>query len=119
MTVTASGAVVEKRPDVVDKFVAALVKADAGIKQDPADAQQIVLGNMRGVMPLPALQEMWKEMEFQVKLDQSLTALLADEAGWIVDRGMVKADKPPAATFRKFIVDAPLKRADPASVTLP
>jgi NitT/TauT family transport system substrate-binding protein len=119
MIVTASGAVVEKHPDVVDKFVAALVKADARIKQDPADAQKIVLGNMKGVMPLPALQEMWTEMEFQVKLDGSLTALLADEAGWIVDRGMVKAEKPPAAKFREFIVDAPLKKADPASVTLP
>ena len=119
MIITASGAIVEKHPDVVDKFVAALVKADAKIKLDRAGAEQIVLGNMKGVMPLPALQEMWKEMEFNVKLDQSLPELLADEAGWIVDRGMVKAEKPTAAKFREFMFDAPLKKASPASVMLP
>lgn len=119
MIITASGAIVEKHPDVVDKFVAALVKADAKIKLDRPGAEQIVLGNMKGVMPLPALQEMWKEMEFNVKLDQSLPELLADEAGWIVDRGMVKAEKPTAAKFREFMFDAPLKKASPASVMLP
>jgi hypothetical protein len=32
---------------------------------------------------------------------------------------MVKAEKPSAATFRTFILDEPLKKIDPASVTLP
>jgi NitT/TauT family transport system substrate-binding protein len=119
MVVTASSAMVEKNPAVIEKFVSAIVKADAALKADPASAEQAVFTNMRGMMPLPALQDMWKEMEFKVKLGPDLPALLADEAGWIVDRGMVKAEKPSAATFRTFILDAPLKAIDPASVTLP
>ena len=119
MVITASSTVMEKNPAVVDKFVAALVKADAALKADPADAEQTVIANMRGVMPLPALQDMWKDMEFKVELHQDLPELLADEAAWIVDRGMVKADKPTPATFRQFIFDAPLKKASPESVMLP
>jgi NitT/TauT family transport system substrate-binding protein len=119
MVITASQAVMEKNPAVVDKFVAALVKADAALKADAAGAEQAVVTNMKGMMPLPALQEMWKEMEFKVQLDQDLPVLLSDEAGWIVDRGMVKADKPTAATFREFIHDAPLRKSSPESVKLP
>jgi NitT/TauT family transport system substrate-binding protein len=119
MVITASQAVMEKNPAVVDKFVAALVKADAALKADAAGAEQAVVANMKGVMPLPALQEMWKEMEFKVQLDRDLPVLLSDEAKWIVDRGMVKADKPTAATFREFILDAPLKKLSPESVKLP
>lgn len=119
MVITASGTVVEKDPALIEKFVATLVKADAALKADAASAEQAVFTNMKGVMPLPALQDMWKEMEFKVKLDKDLPELLADEAGWIVDRGMVKADKPSAATFRQFILDAPLKKISPGSVMLP
>ena len=82
-------------------------------------APAVVLANMKGVMPLPALQDMWKEMEFEVKLDQSLLELLADEAGWIVDRGMVKAEKPTAAKSPGIHVRCPLKKASPARVKLP
>jgi ABC-type nitrate/sulfonate/bicarbonate transport system substrate-binding protein len=119
MVITASSAIMEKNPAIVDKFVAALVKADAALKADPAGAEQAVITNMRGMMPLPALQDMWKEMEFKVQLDQDLPVLLSDEAGWIVDRGMVKADKPTPATLREFIFDAPLKKVSPESVMLP
>jgi NitT/TauT family transport system substrate-binding protein len=119
MVITASGTVVEKDPALIEKFVATLVKADAALKADAASAEQAVFTNMKGVMPLPALQDMWKEMEFKVKLDKDLPELLADEAGWIVDRGMVKADKPSAAAFRQFILDAPLKKISPGSVMLP
>lgn len=119
MVIAASSTVVEKNPAMIDKFIGALVKADAALKADPSSAEQAVFTNMKGVMPLPALQDMWKEMEFKIKLDRDLLTLLADEAGWIVDRGMVKAEKPSAASFREFILDAPLKKISPASVTLP
>jgi NitT/TauT family transport system substrate-binding protein len=119
MIITASVAIVEKNPETVDKFVAALVKADAALQADPSGAVQVVFANMKGVLPLPELQAMWAETEFKVKLDQDLLVLLSDQAGWIVDRGMVKADKPTPASFREFVREAPLKKASPASVTLP
>jgi NitT/TauT family transport system substrate-binding protein len=118
MIVAATPAIIEKDPAVVDKFVAALVKADALIKADPAGAEQAVFADMRGMMPLPALQDMWKQTEFKVQLAQDLPLLLSDEAGWIVDRGMVKAGKPSPAAFREYIFDGPLQKASPESVML-
>lgn len=118
MIISASSTMVTKSPETIEKFVGALVKADAAIKADRAAAEAVVHANMKGVMPLPALQDMWKDMEFGVTLAPDLLALLADEAGWIVDRGMVKVDKPTVASFREFVLDAPLKKISPASVTL-
>ena len=65
-----------------------------------------------------ALQDMWKDFDFQVQLDADLLDLLADEAGWIVDRGMVKAEKPTAASLPRICFD-PLKSVAPDRVKLP
>ncbi len=118
MIISTSAATVEKAPAMIDKFVAALVKADAVLAADVAAAKQAVLANMKGVMPAAELDAMWSQTEYKVKLDDDLLVLLADQAGWIVDRGMVKADKPTPAAFREFVREAPLKKASPASVTL-
>jgi len=119
MIISASSTVLEKRPDVVDKFVGALVTADAVVATDPAVAQKIVHADMKGVMPLPELEAMWKECEFGTSLDGSLLTLLADEASWIVDRGMVKAEKPTVEAFRNYVFDSALKKASPSNVKLP
>jgi NitT/TauT family transport system substrate-binding protein len=119
MVIAASAAVVEKDPAMIDAFVGALAKADAALAADRNAAQDAVVAAMKGVMPKEALQDMWKEMEFKVTLAPDLMDLLADESAWIVERGMVKADKPTAASFRALLLDAPLKKASPANVTLP
>lgn len=116
MIISVSNNIVEKNPEVAKKFAAALVKADAVLKQDPAAALETVSGNMRGVMAPAAMQEMWKEHEFLVKLDDTLPELLADQAGWIVDRGMVKAEKPTAAALAAFMWTDPLKAVAPERV---
>jgi ABC-type nitrate/sulfonate/bicarbonate transport system substrate-binding protein len=118
MIISTSAATVEKAPEMIDKFAAALVKADVALAADVAGAKQAVITNMKGVMPAAELDAMWAQTEYKVKLDDDLLVLLADQAGWIVDRGMVKADKPSAASFREFVREAPLKKADPARVTL-
>jgi NitT/TauT family transport system substrate-binding protein len=119
MVIVASGNVVQKDPAAIEAFVAALVKADAAFAADRADAEATVLANMKGVMPADALRDMWKDFEFTTVLAPDLVALIADQAAWIVERGMVKADKPTAASLRGYFLDAPLKKASPASVTLP
>jgi NitT/TauT family transport system substrate-binding protein len=119
MIISASVATLDKDPDMAAKFVSALVKADAAIKQDPAAAQEVVLANMKGVMAPAALQDMWKEFDFRVRLETDLLDLLADQAAWIVDRGMVKADKPSAASLRPYLFGDPLKTVAPDRVKLP
>ena len=119
MIIAASAATLQKDPAMAAKFVSALVKADEIIKKDPAGTQAVVLANMRGVMAPEALQDMWKDFDFQVRLDADLLDLLADQAGWIVDRGMVKAEKPTAASLRPYLFGDPLKSVAPDRVKLP
>ena len=119
MIISASAAALEKDPEMATKFASALVKADEAMKKDPAAAQQAVLANMKGVMPQAALQDMWKDFDFKVQLQQDLLDLLADEAAWIVDRGMVKTDKPSAASLRPYLDGEPLKKVSAGLVQLP
>lgn len=119
MIISTTAAFLEKEPETAAKFVSALVKADELIKKNPAAAQEVVLANMKGMMPPDALQDMWKDFDFHVRLDADLLDLLADQAGWIVDRGMVKAEKPSAASLRPYLNGDPLKKVAPERVTLP
>jgi NitT/TauT family transport system substrate-binding protein len=119
MIISTSAAFLEKEPETAAKFVSALVKADEMIKKDPAAAQDIVLANMKGVMAPDALQSMWKDFDFQVRLEADLLDLLADQAAWIVDRGMVKAEKPSAASLLPYLSGDALKKVAPDRVKLP
>lgn len=119
MIISTTAAFLEKEPETAAKFLSALVKADELIKKDPAAAQAVVLANMKGVMAPEALQDMWKDFDFQVRLEADLLDLLADQAGWIVDRGMVKAEKPSAASLRPYLNGDPLKKVAPDRVKLP
>jgi NitT/TauT family transport system substrate-binding protein len=119
MIISTGAAFLEKEPETAAKFLSALVKADELIKKDPAAAQEVVLANMKGVMPPEALQDMWKDFDFQVRLEADLLDLLADQAGWIIDRGMIKAEKPSAASLRPYLDGDPLKKVAPERVKLP
>jgi NitT/TauT family transport system substrate-binding protein len=119
MITVASGTIVRKDPATVSKFVAALANADAAIKAETPAAEQIVLANMHGMMPAADMHDMWLQTDYTTRLDPDLLALISDEANWIVERGMVKTDKPSMDYLRTYVDEAPLKQALPANVTLP
>ena len=111
--------IIDRSPVLVDSFVAALAKADAAVKADPAGAEQVVLANLHGMMPPADMHAIWAATDTTTRLDPALLALVADEANWIVDRGMVKADKPTAAELAAFVDAAPLRKVLPGNVALP
>ena len=119
MITVASGSIVQRDPATVAKFVGALAKADPFIKAEPAAAEQIVLANMHGMMPAADLHDMWQQTDYATRLGPDLLSLISDEANWIVDRGMVKTEKPSMDLLRTYIDEAPLKQALPGNVTLP
>jgi CRP-like cAMP-binding protein len=65
------------------------------------------------------MHDMWLQTDYTTRLDPDLLALISDEANWIVERGMVKTDKPSMDHLRAYVDEAPLKQALPANVTLP
>lgn len=114
----ASGAAAADKQDELAAFMSALVKGDADVKADPSAAQDAVLANMKGAMPKPALAAMWSDVEIGLELTSGLADLIAEEAAWIVAKGVVKADAPDAATVRAAFDAAPLTAADPEAVRL-
>lgn len=117
--VSTSTATMEKQPDVIAKFIDALIKADALVQNSPAAAQEAMAANLKNNMTLSGIQTMWSDFDFGAKLDGSLLDLLTSQGGWMVGRGVIKAARPTAATYRPFLLDAPLKAIAPDRVNLP
>lgn len=115
---SANGPALKAKPAVFAAFMGALAKADALAAGDASAAQDAVLANLKGAMPKAALEAMWTEVEIGLQLDDALVALVADEAAWIVGKGIVKAEAPSAETVRAAFEPAPLAAAAPAAVTL-
>ena len=99
-------------------FMGALVKADADVKADPSAAQDAVLANLNGVMPREALVALWRDVEIGLELSSGLAELIAEEAAWIVEKGVVNAEAPDAAAVRAAFAPEALAAAAPDAVTL-
>ena len=114
----ANGPSLAAHPDAFASFMGALAKADAEVTADPSAAQDAVLANLKGAMPKAALDAMWSEVEIGLTLDRALVELVTEEAGWIVGKGIVRAEAPDAAAVRDAFDPAPLAAADPEAVSL-
>jgi NitT/TauT family transport system substrate-binding protein len=105
----ASPEVMEKRPEVVTKFLSAMLKGEAMVTSNPAESQEAVGRVVGKALPLDVIKAGWPEYEFRIRLDKGLLDLLVKEGEWIRDRGMIKNVDPTAALFRAYFRDAPLK----------
>jgi len=117
--ISASVDLIRKRPGDLKKFLAALIKADDYLHAHPAEAQELLARQMKGLAELADIQRLWPEAGYAVRLDKDLLELMADEGRWIAERGLIKDVQPEAALFRSYIDESALKTLDPARVTLP
>ena len=105
-----------EHPDLVEKFLKALLKAERYIMDNPADAITKVAdytGMERG-----KLQEIWGDFNFEVVLEQSLIQYLQKEAEWAQQVGTAPPDKP-IPNFDLLLYPSPLKKLKPEGVNLP
>jgi ABC-type nitrate/sulfonate/bicarbonate transport system substrate-binding protein len=115
----ASMDLLNKRPDDLKKFLTGLIKADEFIHANPAEAQELLARQMKGLAELPEIKVLWPEASYTVGLNKELLDLVVDEGKWIVERGLIKDAQADPATFRAYLADAPLKALDPKRVMLP
>ena len=115
---SASGEALADKSEALAAFMGALVKADADVKADPSAAQDAVLANLNGVMPREALVALWRDVEIGLELSSGLAELIAEEAAWIVEKGVVNAEAPDAAAVRAAFAPEALAAAAPDAVTL-
>jgi NitT/TauT family transport system substrate-binding protein len=118
MLVLASREVIAKHPDAVRAVLAALLKADAVIKQTPDAAQSIVAASTSGTVNVADLKAVWSQYDYETRLDQSLLDLMSAEGTWVAAGGMIKNVTPDQALFRSYVDAAPLKALSPGSVSV-
>jgi NitT/TauT family transport system substrate-binding protein len=119
MLVAASSTLIEKRPEVLAKFIKGLVEGQAIVDKEPAAAQETIARVLGGASSLETIKAAWGEYEYKVVLDQRLTDLLLREGKWVRDLGVIKNVEPTDAMFRGRIAPATLKSVAPAAVSLP
>jgi ABC-type nitrate/sulfonate/bicarbonate transport system substrate-binding protein len=113
---TVSQDTVEKRRDVVDKLLKALIKAQEFVKGNPDEAKNIVIKYTK--LDRSVIEGIWKNFSFGVALNKLLLDYQNQEAVWAREKGTVPANAP-AVDFRQRIYDAPLKGIKPEAVQLP
>lgn len=103
----------EKNPELIDKFLRALIDAEAWMKANPEDAITVVAETVG--MKRETLAAIWKDYIYEVVLDDKQMNILRAHAAWRLKSG----NHPPNATmpdFTKVVVSGPLKKIDPSRV---
>lgn len=115
----ASPEMIGPRAQALEAFLGALVKADADVRENPAMAMDEVFNSLKGAMPKAALEKMWQDVDIGVQLRSDLLELLVAEAAWILEQGVINAERPSAENLRSYFADAALKAVAPDAVDLP
>lgn len=106
----------QQNPEVVEKFLAALIDAEGWLKHNRDDAITLVAATIG--MNRDELASVWSDYVFNVAIDKPLMDILQLHARWRLDTG----NHPPGATmpdFANFIASDSLKKIDPKRVSLP
>ncbi len=114
--ITASQETVEKRRDVVDKLLRALVKAQQFIQQNPDESKNIVIKYTK--LDRAVVDGIWGNFAFAPALNRRLLDYQNQEAEWAKAKGAVPANSQ-TPDFRKLIYDEPLRGVKPDAVQLP
>ncbi|MFT4014411.1 MAG: ABC transporter substrate-binding protein [Paracoccus sp. (in: a-proteobacteria)] len=99
-------------------FLGALVRANADVAADPGAAMDATAAVMQGIVAREALDSLWADSSFDIRLGADLAELLHGEAEWILSKGVIQGDLPTVETVRSFIDPAPLAAIAPGAVKL-
>jgi ABC-type nitrate/sulfonate/bicarbonate transport system substrate-binding protein len=104
-----------KNPEAMDRFLRALIDAEAWMKDNPEEAITVVSATVG--MKREDLAPIWKDYVYKLVLDDKQVEILKAHAQWRLDTG----NHPPNAQmpdFSKIIEAGPLKNIDPSRVTM-
>ena len=104
--VSASGKILRERPGDVKKFLAALIKADDIISNNPADAKATILAASQGALNTAIIDQLWPEYQYGLGFDDAFLDLVAAEAKWLESKGVIKGASIDRAGLRGHIADS-------------
>lgn len=113
MVAAATPALVEADPDVIQRFLRAIIRADQFIQDNPEEAESISADSIGA--DAVYYQSDWPDYSFEVVLDESLVMSLEEQARWT----FASADTTKAMpNILDFIYADGLKAARPEAVTI-
>ncbi len=104
----------DKNPDVLERFVRALIDATEFIQVNPEESQRIVSERIDNDFEF--VKAVWKDFEFGVSLHQWLINTLEAQARWAISHDLVSADRIP--NYLGFLHLKTLDRVRSDSVTV-
>lgn len=106
-----------QNPDVVVKFLKAIAKAEAFLRNNPAEGQELVANETQS--PLDMVRGVWDGYEFGLELTPALITQMQRQAQWAIDTGRAPAGVTSMPDYAKLAYVAGLKEVKPEAVTLP
>ncbi|GMV58431.1 MAG: ABC transporter substrate-binding protein [Burkholderiaceae bacterium] len=106
--------IAEREGDLV-KLMRALARAQRFIREQPRQAQAILRDRMREDQGY--IDATWKDFDYRMSLDQPLISTLEGQARWALREGHLPAGSR-VPNFLHFVAPEPLRKAEPAAVTL-
>ena len=103
-----------ERPVAVERFLKALVQAEAFLNTHNEEAKEFI--GQTFSYDQPYLDTIWPNHEFIVALPQAMLGVLEDQARWRIENGLTDATEVP--NFLDFLYVDGLEVAKPAAVTI-
>jgi ABC-type nitrate/sulfonate/bicarbonate transport system substrate-binding protein len=101
---------------LVEKFLKALIDAEAWVKDNPKEAVDIV-AKATGIKA-DDLAAIWPDYVFHVVLDDKQMDVLKAHAAWRLESGNHPPGVSSVPDFKKIVDPGPLKKVDPSRVTV-
>ena len=106
----------EKRPEVVVRFLRALVKAEAFIKQRPRETAAIIQASHGQTVSPLEIKELLEDYQYQLSLEHGMLMGLEDTGRWMV--ALAGSGQRPVPNFLNLIAAEPLRAVTPEAVRL-
>lgn len=103
-----------ERPVAVERFLKALVQAEAFLNTHNEEAKEFI--GQTFSYEQPYLDTIWPNQEFIVALPQAMLVVLEDQTRWRIENGLTDATEVP--NFLDFLYVDGLEVAKPAAVTI-
>jgi NitT/TauT family transport system substrate-binding protein len=92
---------VQKNPEIVKRFLRALIKAEDFVAKNPDEAQTIVSAATQ--IDKDLIRDVWNAFNYHVALDQTLLITLEDETRWAMKNRLTdRTDMPDYLSFIHF-----------------
>lgn len=105
------------RPEELEAFTRALIKAEDFIKTNPKGAMEALAEATEGLLSMDTIETKFAEAEYEVGLSNGLLDILEVQANWVVSKGMVEAE-PSRELIKGYLATGPLEAVDASRITL-